>query len=95
MSLKYKIKPSSGFKRELKKMKKQRKDISLLENVVTKLASGESLPIENRDHPLQGEFKGCRECHIEPDWLLIYEISDKELLLYLLRTGSHSDLFGE
>lgn len=95
MSLKYKIKPSSSFKRELKKMKKQRKDISLLENVVTKLASGEPLPIENRDHPLQGDFKGCRECHIEPDWLLIYEISDRELLLYLLRTGSHSDLFGE
>ena len=68
-------------------------DMRLLDEVVSKLANGETLPDKNRDHSLVGNFAGCRECHITPDWLLIYEIDDGELLLYLTRTGSHSDLF--
>lgn len=67
--------------------------MSLLDDVVERLAQGQSLPEKYRDHSLAGSYSGCRECHITPDWLLIYEISDKELFLYLTRTGSHSDLF--
>lgn len=64
-----------------------------LEKVVTLLAEGKSLPAEYKDHDLIGDYKGCRECHIAPDWLLVYEIVKDELLLYLTRTGTHSDLF--
>jgi mRNA interferase YafQ len=60
---------------------------------VTKLANGEPLSEKNLDHPLKGNYEGCRECHITPDWLLVYEIYDEELILYLTRTGTHSDLF--
>ena len=58
-----------------------------------RLANGEILPPKNRDHNLSGNYSNCRECHITPDWLLIYEIYEDELFLYLTRTGSHSDLF--
>lgn len=74
-------------------MEKQNKNLKLLTNVIIQLSNGFSLPPKNEDHELNGKFKGCRECHIQPDWLLIYEISDKNLILYLTRTGSHSDLF--
>lgn len=57
------------------------------------LADGKTLPQRYQDHKLSGNFKGCRECHVLPDWLLIYEIVENELLLYLTRTGTHSDLF--
>lgn len=57
------------------------------------LQNGIPLPAKNKDHALTGNYSGCRECHIQPDWLLIYEISNKELILYLTRTGTHSDLF--
>ena len=57
------------------------------------LSKVEALPTKNLDHALSGNFAGCRECHITPDWLLVYEIADEELVLYLLRTGTHSDLF--
>ena len=57
------------------------------------LAAGEPLPEKNRDHPLTGDFRGFRECHIAPDWLLIYEVEEETLILYLTRTGTHSDLF--
>ncbi|HOE89049.1 MAG TPA: type II toxin-antitoxin system YafQ family toxin [Sphaerochaeta sp.] len=60
---------------------------------MSKKPSGEPLPKKYRDHGLSGNDKGCRECHIAPDWLLIYEISGSELILYLTRTGTHSDLF--
>lgn len=63
--------------------------------VVKMLSEGVSLPEQYKDHWLKGEFKGCRECHIQPDWLLIYEIDNNELILYLTRTGTHSDLFKE
>ena len=57
------------------------------------LAAGEALPEKNKDHALLGNYEGCRECHITPDWLLVYEIDNEDLILYLTRTGTHSDLF--
>ena len=77
----------------LEVVKKRGFDISLLTDIIKKLAAGESLPEKNRDHQLSGDYAGCRECHITPDWLLIYEVDGDELILYLTRTGSHSDLF--
>lgn len=89
----YRIRPSIKFQKDLKKMQKRGYDISLLKNVLNMLAHGESLPQKYRDHTLSGNYKGCRECHITLDWLLIYEIDGNELFLYLTRTGTHSDLF--
>lgn len=89
----YRIRPTSRFQKDLKRAKKRGYDMSLLKDILEKLASGESLPEKNRDHNLSGDYHGCRECHISPDWLLIYEIDGEELFLYLIRTGSHSDLF--
>ena len=89
----YKILPLNSFRRDLKSAIKRGYDIALLDEIVTKLANGEELPERNRDHALTGNYKGCRECHIKPDWLLIYQIADDELILYLTRTGTHSDLF--
>lgn len=91
--MKYNIKPTSQFKKDLKTAQKRGYDLDLLKEVINILADGESLPQKNRDHLLSGDYSGCRECHIAPDWLLIYEISDNELYLYLTRTGTHSDLF--
>ena len=67
--------------------------MELLKSVITMLANGETLPEQFSDHMLIGNYKGKRECHLEPDWLLIYEFDGKELILWLARTGSHSDLF--
>lgn len=68
--------------------------MSKLADVITMIASRQNLPERLSDHQLKGkEFKGCRECHIEPDWLLVYRIIENELLLELLHTGTHSDLF--
>lgn len=89
----YAVKPTTRFQKDLKRIAKRGYNIALLTEVIKKLANGEQLPEKYKDHNLQGDFAGCRECHIEPDWLLIYEIADKELILYLTRTGTHSDLF--
>jgi mRNA interferase YafQ len=89
----YKISALNSFKRDLKLLMKRGYDLSLLDEIVTKLANGEPLPEKNRDHALSGNFKGCRECHVKPDWLLIYQLADDELILYLTRTGTHSDLY--
>lgn len=89
----YRIRPSTKFQKDLKKAQKRGYDISLLTIVLNILANGETLPAKYKDHYLIGNYKGCRECHITPDWLLIYEILDDELILYLTRTGTHSDLF--
>ena len=89
----YSIRPTTKFQKDLKRIEKRGYNISLLTDVIKKLANGERLPEKNRDHVLAGDYAGCRECHIAPDWLLIYEISDNELILYLTRTGTHSDLF--
>lgn len=87
------IKYQRTFKKDYKRIKKRGYDIRLLKQVITMLAEGKPLPAEYRDHSLNGDYTGCRECHIAPDWLLVYEIIEKELLLYLTRTGTHSDIF--
>lgn len=89
----YEIVASTKFKKDLKLAIKRGLDISLLNEIVVMLQNGIPLPAKNKDHALTGNYSGCRECHIQPDWLLIYEISSKELILYLTRTGTHSDLF--
>jgi mRNA interferase YafQ len=80
------------FKQDLKLAGKRRKDIPSLKSVMDLLIEGHLLPKEYKDHPLRGEFANCRECHIEPDWLLIYKLNPSEICF--VRTGSHSDLFG-
>ena len=91
--MKYEIKFSGQFKKDLKLAKKQGKNLDKLFDVVERLANGETLETKYRDHDLSGDYKGCRECHIDPDWLLIYEIFDDVLVLLLNRVGSHSELF--
>lgn len=92
---KYTIKYTTQFKKDYKLALRRHKKIKLLENVITKLAMGEPLPKENKDHALTGDWAGHRECHIQPDWLLIYHIENDVLVLTLSRTGTHSDLFGK
>ena len=87
------IKYQAAFKKDYKRIVKRGYDMRLLEKVIELLATQKPLPEKNRDHQLSGDYAGCRECHITPDWLLIYEVADEELILYLTRTGSHSDLF--
>lgn len=87
------IKYQAAFKKDYKRIVKRGYDMRLLEKVIELLANQKPLPEKNRDHQLSGGYAGCRECHITPDWLLIYEVADEELILYLTRTGSHSDLF--
>lgn len=89
----YKIVVSNHFKRDLKKAIKRGYNVQLLKTVVDILSSGQSLPAKYKDHPLSGNYGNCRECHITPDWLLIYEIELDDLYLYLTRTGTHSDFF--
>lgn len=92
-SPKYNLVLTSLFKKDLKAIKKRGYNLDLLKDVVDMLCDGMTLPEKYNDHNLIGSYKGCRECHITPDWLLIYEISEGELILYLTRTGTHSDLF--
>lgn len=87
------IKYQTAFKKDYKRIKKRGYDTRLLEKTIRLLAEGRGLPAEYRDHALSGYYSGCRECHIAPDWLLVYEVMENELLLYLTRTGTHSDLF--
>lgn len=87
------MRPSAKFQKDLKRIQRRGYDISLLTEVIKILASGKPLPEKYKDHSLSGNYSNCRECHIISDWLLIYEISDCDLILYLTRTGTHSDLF--
>ena len=93
--MKYEIILTSAFKKELKNIKKRNKDLLKLTEIVNKLANDIELDIKNRDHRLVNNlrFQNCRECHIEPDWLLIYKKDNNNLILFLIETGSHSDLF--
>ncbi len=91
--MKYAVKFTNQFKKDLKLAKKQNKDLDKLFEVVNILASGGTLDARYRDHDLSGNYKGTRECHIEPDWLLVYEIRDEVLVLMLYRLGTHSELF--
>lgn len=93
--MKYTIKPTTRFQKDLKLIQKRGYDISKLNNVIKIIAEGQPLPKQYTDHMLKGFFSGCHECHIQPDWLLIYEIDNGNLILYLTRTGTHSDLFGK
>lgn len=89
----YEIQYTIGMKRDVKRMKKRGKDLSKLTAVLNLLASGKPLPPQCRDHALVADFNGFRECHIEPDWLLMYQIHEDRLILLATATGSHSDLF--
>lgn len=95
LSTKYKIDYTSSFKKQLKKIAKQGKNLKKIEFVIQSLADGESLEEKYRDHSLENDkyYKNCRECHIEPDWLLVYKIENECLILVLVATGSHSELF--
>ena len=86
---------TSRMKKDIKLVKKQGKDRDKLYAVVEKLKNGTLLEAKYKDYNLSGNYIGCRECHIEPDWLLVYRIDKTESKLYLLRTGSHSNLFKE
>ena len=95
MSMKYSVKATSQFKRDYKRAMKRGLNMELLDQVITALAMGETLPEKNRDHALSGRWSGHRECHVLPDWLLIYQIDGEVLVLTLTRTGTHADLFDE
>ncbi|MBR4416912.1 MAG: type II toxin-antitoxin system YafQ family toxin [Victivallales bacterium] len=93
--MKYRIRTTSHFRKDYKLMRKRDLDLSRLEYVINCLANGEQLDAKYHDHPLLGgEYSGTRECHIAPDWLLVYYYEDDILVLTLARTGTHSDLFG-
>jgi mRNA interferase YafQ len=89
----YKITATNQFKKDYKKAKKRGLDIKELEKVVDTLANGSKLDDKYKDHELVGNYIGFRECHIKPDWLLVYKIKSDKLVLVLSRTGTHSDLF--
>ena len=89
----YTVKPTTRFQKDVKMAAKRGYQIDLLTDAIKTLAAGEALAESYKDHPLKGNYAGCRECHITPDWLLIYEVAVDELILYLTRTGTHSDLF--
>ena len=91
--MKYRVSQTAQFRKDYKRISKRHYDVSLLHEVVAKLANGETLSAKHKDHALTGEFKGFRECHITPDWLLVYRKFESTLILSLLRTGTHSDLF--
>ncbi len=92
---KYTVKPTTQFKKDYKLAMKRGLEIGLLEDVIADLAMGIPLPEKNRDHALNGNWAGHCECHVQPDWLLIYRIDEDVLVLTLSRTGAHSDLFGK
>ncbi|MCF0145179.1 MAG: type II toxin-antitoxin system YafQ family toxin [Eubacterium sp.] len=87
------LKQTTGFRKDLCRMIKRGANLNLLDEVVTLLLAQKPLPTKYKDHPLTGNWIGYRDCHIEPDWILIYRIEEKELVLLATRTGSHSDLF--
>ena len=90
----YKIHFTAKMKKDVKLMKKRGKNISLLTSVLSILASGQNLPSQNHDHQLSGNLADFRECHIEPDWLLVYRLENDTLTLIATETGTHADLFG-
>lgn len=91
--MKCSIQFTNQFKKDLKLAKKQGRDLDKLFEVIDILANGEKLDTKFKDHDLSGSYKGTRECHIESDWLLIYEIVNNTLILMLYRLGTHSELF--
>jgi mRNA interferase YafQ len=84
---------TSAFRKDVRRLAKQGADLSKMETVIDMLAEGQRLPLHYRDHALKGVEKGMRECHITPDWLLVYRYRGDVLILVLVRTGSHTELF--
>ena len=82
---------STSFRKDVRRARKRGYDLQKLNAIIRKLQAGEPLPAANRPHPLRGDWKGYWDCHVEPDWLLIYKVTDDEVRL--ARTGTHSDLF--
>lgn len=93
--MRYTVKATSQFKRDYKRAMRRGLEMELLDKVISLLSMGEALPEKNRDHSLSGQWAGHRECHVSPDWLLIYRIDGDILVLTLTRTGTHADLFDE
>ena len=91
--MKYSVVFLNSFKRDLRIIKRRGYDLELLSTVIDTLQAGEKLSAKHKNHNLIGKYKGCRECHITPDWLLIYKITEDKLFLLLSRTGTHSNLF--
>lgn len=91
----YRLKFTTAYKKSYKRAKKRGLSISLLDDVVDELRQGHKLDAKYRDHELHGNWAGFRECHIQPDWLLVYLIEDDVLTLTLAETGTHSDIFDE
>lgn len=89
----YKLIPTAKFRKDMKRIKKRGYDLRLLTEVLDLLATGSVLPEKYKDHALSGNYQGHRECHISPDWLLIYRVEAGMLVLVLSRTGTHSDLY--
>ena len=89
----YIVKFTTTYKKSYKLMKKRGLDLSLLDNVVDTLRQSKQLDTKYHDHALRGKFKGFRECHIKPDWLLVYLIENDILTLTLVDTGTHADIF--
>ncbi len=85
------VRTTAKFRRDLKRCKKRGYDLDLLEEVLDLLREGTPLPKTYKDHMLKGEWSGCHDCHIQPDWVLIYETDDDSVTLE--RTGTHADLF--
>ena len=90
--MKYEIRAEKSFRKKYKLLEKRGYDMSLLDDVVLRLANGEMLPVRYRDHPLRGDRSGYRDCHILNDWVLIYKIDNGLLTLILAETGTHSDI---
>ena len=90
---KYTIKHTSQFKKDYKLAKRRGLNLSLLKEIISQLANGVQLDEKYRDHDLSGDWKGHRECHIQPDWLLVWQQNDTELILLFTNTGTHADLF--
>jgi mRNA interferase YafQ len=88
----YEVKKTARFKKDYKLAKKRGEDIGVLREIIARLADGQALQEKHRDHALVGDWAGFRECHVTPDWLLVYRKEDDILVLTLTRTGSHSDL---
>lgn len=93
MKIHYELEYGSKFLKDLKLAKRRGLDLSELKNVTDMLQEGKKLPVQYRDHTLTGDYKGYRECHINPDWLLIYKKKEVIQVISLYRTGTHSDLF--
>lgn len=95
--MKYQVDYTNNFKKQYKKIKKQGKDLNKLYEVIEKLANGKQLELKYKNHNLINDktYKDCSECHITPDWLLVYKYVDNNLILLLLATGSHSELFNK